>query len=79
MPPIIDKQKCVNCKHCYEICPLDVFRLKGEARTVTVQFPEECWHCAACAAECPKGAIEMRYPISHMMFHVYAPGKEEEE
>lgn len=28
MPPVIDREKCVKCGYCAEICPLDVIRIK---------------------------------------------------
>lgn len=71
MPPIIDKEKCIECGTCAQICPLDVIRfVKDEngKNHVKVKYPYECWHCRACVKDCPKGAITMRYPLSHMMF-----------
>lgn len=71
MPPIIDKEKCIECGTCAQICPLDVIRfVKDEngKKKVKVKYPYECWHCRACVKDCPKGAISMRYPLSHMMF-----------
>ena len=70
MPPIIDKEKCIECGTCAQICPLDVIRfVKDEngKKHVKVKYPYECWHCRACVKDCPKGAITMRYPLSHMM------------
>lgn len=71
MPPVIDKEKCVECGLCVQICPLDVFRYQKDAadeKHVAVKYPYECWHCRACVKDCPHGAIHMRYPLSHMMF-----------
>ena len=78
MPPVIDRKKCVKCTMCAQICPLDVIRITGEgsARDVEVRYPDECWHCRACAIECPQKAITMRYPLSHMMLHVEIPHTE---
>lgn len=78
MPPVIDYSKCVSCTTCAQICPLDVLRTegKGAGRRVVVRYPDECWHCRACAMECPKEAITMRYPLSHMMFTMTVPKKE---
>lgn len=78
MPPVIDYNKCVKCTTCAQICPLDVFRVQGKGadRTVVVRYPDECWHCRACVMECPKEAITMRYPLSHMMFTMTVPKKE---
>lgn len=71
MPPIIDKEKCIECGTCAQICPLDVIRYQKEEngkKTVVVKYPYECWHCRACVKDCPTKAISMRYPLSHMMF-----------
>ncbi len=78
MPPIINKERCICCTLCAQICPLDVIRVKGKGpdREVEVRYPDECWHCRACAIECPQKAITMRYPLSHMMFTMIVPGKE---
>lgn len=69
MPPIIDKEKCVFCRTCAEICPLNVLKADKELNRITVRYPDECWHCRACVLDCPKSAITMRYPISAFMLH----------
>lgn len=71
MPPIIDKEKCIECGTCAQICPLDVIRFTRDSagrKRVIVKYPYECWHCRACVKDCPQSAITMRYPLSHMMF-----------
>ena len=71
MPPIIDKEKCIECGTCAQICPLDVIRFTKDVsgnKIVVVKYPSECWHCRACVKDCPRGAISLRYPLSHMMF-----------
>ena len=76
MPPIIDKEKCIECGTCAQICPLDVIRFTTDEngkRVVTVKYPYECWHCRACVKDCQKNAISMRYPLSHMMFAIEIP------
>ena len=56
---------------------MDVFKKTEEAQPkVFVRYPSECWHCRACVMDCPKGAITMRYPLSHMMLHVEIPHAE---
>lgn len=71
MPPLINSALCVACGKCVEICPLDVIKLKNDS--IVVMYPDECWHCRACVMDCPKGAIAMRYPLSHMLLHYDAP------
>ncbi|MGM9521481.1 MAG: ferredoxin family protein [Oscillospiraceae bacterium] len=70
MPPIIDKNKCVRCGHCVQICPINVLFHSAEDRAVYVRYPNECWHCRACLIDCPKQAITMRYPLSHFVLHM---------
>lgn len=67
MPPVINREKCVACGYCAEICPVDCLKLDREAKLLIVRYPDECWHCGACKTDCPKDAITMRYPLSHMM------------
>lgn len=82
MPPIIEKEKCINCGTCVQICPLDVFRYTRDAsgeKHATVKYPYECWHCRACVKDCPEDAIYIRYPLSHMMFTMEIPEKAEDK
>lgn len=73
MPPVINQELCVKCGLCAQICPLDVIKVEKNAeneKKIVVKYPDECWHCRACAIDCPKHAIKLRYPLSHMMLHV---------
>lgn len=71
MPPIINREKCIKCGTCVQICPLDVFRMEisGSEKKIVVKYPDECWHCRACEKDCGVNAIQMRYPLSHLMLH----------
>ncbi len=53
--PKIDYEKCSDCGHCYEICPMDVYRKIGKA--VYLAYEKECMACFLCEFECPKKAI----------------------
>jgi NAD-dependent dihydropyrimidine dehydrogenase PreA subunit len=55
--PIIDQNKCTQCKSCIEICPMDVFSEKDGK--IIVSKPEECIGCKACEANCPEDAIKI--------------------
>lgn len=77
MPPVINQKKCVKCGLCAEICPLDVLKQEKSSKEINVKYPDECWHCRACAIDCPVKAITMRYPLSHFMLH--SDGRYEED
>lgn len=80
MPPVIDESKCVKCGVCAEICCMDVIKkTETEPAAIVVRYPNECWHCRACAMDCPTEAITIRYPLSHMMLRVNVPTVEGEE
>jgi adenylylsulfate reductase subunit B len=64
MPVKIDFEKCIGCKECYELCPLDVFVWDKELKKPKAAYQEECWHCGICWMECPKRAIDVTYPAS---------------
>ncbi len=53
MPSVVS-DKCVLCKKCIEVCPVDAFHL-GETQVVV--DPETCIDCGICIAECPTGAL----------------------
>ena len=61
----IDYKKCIGCKRCYDICPMDVFELDPELGNIPkVRYAEECWFCGICWMDCPKRAIEIDIPAS---------------
>jgi NAD-dependent dihydropyrimidine dehydrogenase PreA subunit len=53
----IDYEKCIRCHRCYEICPMDVFRLVGEE--VYLAYPRDCARCFLCERVCPAEAIAL--------------------
>lgn len=64
MPAKIDLKKCIGCKKCYDLCPLDVFTIDETTNMPVATYNEECWHCGICWMECPKRAIDITYPAS---------------
>ena len=52
----IDRERCVGCLACAEVCPGNLIREDGDGRAV-IRHPEECWGCASCLKECTSGAI----------------------
>ena len=68
MPPIIDKEKCIGCGTCVQICPCEVFDVDHRPGTVPVAlYPQECWHCNACVLDCPKKAVDLRFPLHYLV------------
>ena len=60
----VDKKRCNGCKRCYDMCPEDVYAWDDKEKKPVVAYPEECWTCGICWAECPKRAIDFILPAS---------------
>jgi len=55
--PVIDYDRCVNCKQCLNFCLFGVFAL-SDNDAVEVAKPDGCkTNCPACARVCPQRAI----------------------
>ncbi|WP_066499513.1 4Fe-4S dicluster domain-containing protein [Abyssisolibacter fermentans] len=55
--PVIDYEKCIVCKACYNKCNNGVYKLDKEGRPI-VENPNGCVHgCHGCGNLCPVGAI----------------------
>lgn len=65
---ILDKNKCMGCEICMEICPREAIQVtrtpktEGEkAKIPTVDISsEKCHYCGMCAAVCPFGALDIK-------------------
>jgi adenylylsulfate reductase subunit B len=68
MPPVVNKENCIQCGTCVEVCPTDVFFRSEEGKFPQITYPEECQHCSACVDACPEeGAIKLRVPLTQMI------------
>ncbi|MCF7820067.1 MAG: 4Fe-4S binding protein [Candidatus Pacebacteria bacterium] len=59
--PEIDKNKCIGCKLCSQICPeraISMKKIKGQDKA-EVNY-DYCKGCAVCAKHCPVKAIIMK-------------------
>jgi Pyruvate/2-oxoacid:ferredoxin oxidoreductase delta subunit len=55
--PVIDFDRCRNCRQCLNFCLFGVYGSAADGR-VRVQEPAACkTHCPACARICPEAAI----------------------
>jgi MinD superfamily P-loop ATPase len=52
--PVVDKERCISCGKCQEICRYKAIILIMEKPLV---FPEMCHACGGCTLVCPVGAI----------------------
>lgn len=52
----INKEKCVGCGKCTQVCPGTLIYLKD--KKADIRYPTDCWGCVSCVKECPVGAIE---------------------
>jgi polyferredoxin len=52
----VDTDKCISCKKCIQICPMDVDILNNKRNR---QYGTECILCMNCILECPKRAIKI--------------------
>ena len=53
----LDRETCIGCGMCSEVCPHQVFEVKGKKAEV-VAF-NSCMECGACAVNCPVAAIRV--------------------
>jgi NAD-dependent dihydropyrimidine dehydrogenase PreA subunit len=58
MYPVVDKEKCMGCENCVEICPSEVYKMEAD-KSVPVR-PEDCIECGACVDQCPVDSIKLR-------------------
>lgn len=56
----IDLQKCLKCKKCIEVCPVNMFDYV-DGTVKMVRDKKECILCAECYHECPANAIGNPY------------------
>jgi NAD-dependent dihydropyrimidine dehydrogenase PreA subunit len=55
--PVIDYDRCVNCRQCLEFCLFGVYEADSDGR-VAVAHPDHCKNnCPSCARLCPHVAI----------------------
>ena len=52
----IDKQKCIGCGRCRNVCPGSLIKLDSDNRAY-IKYPKDCWGCTSCIKECPAYAI----------------------
>ena len=59
--PIINKQKCILCGQCVDICPEGVLELEED--TLVIANPQNCTFCTTCEETCPEDAVRCEFVI----------------
>ena len=55
---IVDKDKCIGCGECVDVCPVNVYEMKdGKSEPVN---EDECIGCESCVEACPVEAITVK-------------------
>lgn len=50
-----DRERCVGCGRCIEVCPHQVFGM--EQKKALLLDADACMECGACALNCPAAAL----------------------
>ena len=58
----IDKDKCIACGRCADICPANIF--SKEEDKILLQYEDSCIGCGHCVSVCPQESI------SHSLFPI---------
>ncbi|MGN0328732.1 MAG: ferredoxin family protein [Lachnospira sp.] len=58
MSIVIDKNKCVGCKNCMDVCPGSLLKLGTDGKAY-IKYPKDCWGCCSCIKECRLDAIAL--------------------
>lgn len=62
MPVVIDKQRCIGCGACVDICPGNLLAIDKRTGKAYIRQARDCWECLSCVKACPKTAMEIVLP-----------------
>ena len=60
-----DLNKCIGCRNCINICPMDVFRFDETSNKSIIAYPENCQACGMCYYACLGASLQISLN-SHM-------------
>ncbi len=53
----IDREKCIGCGNCLDVCPRGVFVIDESEKKATMANPDACEMCKACLRQCAQDAL----------------------
>ena len=59
--PVVNKDKCIGCKACEEMCAPQVMKVKDKVASITNY--NKCIRCYCCQEVCPENAIDLVRPL----------------
>ena len=66
--PVTFTDACIGCNTCVNVCRTDVLLPNPEkGKPPIVAFPDDCWYCGCCVADCPLGANRFHLPINQQV------------
>jgi len=54
------RDRCIGCRACAELCPLDVFGALDSEKRITYRDRSLCFQCGACVMQCPEDALDLK-------------------
>ncbi len=57
---IIDRDKCIGCDICVQVCPMGILALDKDGKAYMKY--DECWYCMPCETDCPTDAVKVNIP-----------------
>jgi NAD-dependent dihydropyrimidine dehydrogenase PreA subunit len=57
-----EPERCIGLYECYDVCPVDCWRLDLQNGKVEFVGDKRCIACNACVLQCSAEAIELRVP-----------------
>ena len=51
----VNKEECIGCGQCEDVCPVGAIKLENSKATINDDYIE----CGACVGECPVEAISL--------------------
>lgn len=64
--PMLEKNSCIGCKKCFEICPAKAITMKKGKPVID---KKKCISCFCCQEFCPKGAMKVKRPLIAKMLN----------